>query len=267
MKKTVTLSIAILLIATILFSFSLVSADGETTLVVGFDQDFPPYGYIGEDGEFTGFDLELAAAVAEKLGLEIVYQPIAWDAKDMELDSGTIDLIWNGFTINGREDKYEWTEPYKDAGQIILVKADADVEALTDLAGKVVAVQTDSAALQALESEDFAELTASFANLLVVDQYNTAFMDLEAGAVDAIAMDVDVAYFQIEGKEDDYKILDEWIQEEQYGVGFKLGNTELRDAVQTALEEIVADGTFAEISEKWFGNDVCALSVCQTNAE
>ncbi len=194
MKKTVTLSIAILLIATVLFSFSLVSADGETTLVVGFDQDFPPYGYIGEDGEFTGFDLELAAAVAEKLGLEIVYQPIAWDAKDMELDSGTIDLIWNGFTINGREDKYEWTEPYKDAGQIILVKADADVEALTDLAGKVVAVQTDSAALQALESEDFAELTASFANLLVVDQYNTAFMDLEASAVDAIAMDVDVAY-------------------------------------------------------------------------
>ncbi len=267
MKKTVTLSIAILLIATVLFSFSLVSADGETTLVVGFDQDFPPYGYIGEDGEFTGFDLELAAAVAEKLGLEIVYQPIAWDAKDMELDSGTIDLIWNGFTINGREDKYEWTEPYKDAGQIILVKADADVEALTDLAGKVVAVQTDSAALQALESEDFAELTASFANLLVVDQYNTAFMDLEASAVDAIAMDVDVAYFQIEGKEDDYKILDEWIQEEQYGIGFKLGNTELRDAVQTALEEIVADGTFAEISEKWFGNDVCALSVCQTNAE
>ncbi len=90
--------------------------------MVGFDQDFPPYGYVGEDGEFTGYDLDMAAAAAEVLGLEVVYQPIAWDAKDMELDSGTIDCIWNGFTINGREDKYEWTEAYKDAGQVILVK-------------------------------------------------------------------------------------------------------------------------------------------------
>ncbi len=267
MKKTSTLSIAVLLIAVFLFSFSLVSADGETTLVVGFDQDFPPYGYIGEDGEFTGYDLDLAAAVAEKLGLEVVYQPIAWDAKDMELDSGTIDLIWNGFTINGREDKYEWTEAYKDAGQIILVKSDSGIETFADLAGKVVAVQTDSAALEALESEDFAELTASFADLLVVEQYNAAFMDLEAGAVDAIALDIDVANYQIEGKEDSYKILDEWIQEEQYGVGFKLGNTELRDKVQAALEEIVADGTFAEISEEWFGYDSCVLSVCQSAGE
>ncbi len=183
MKKISTLSIVILLIFVVLFSFTAVLADGKTTLVVGFDQDFPPYGYVGEDGEFTGYDLDMAAAAAEVLGLEVVYQPIAWDAKDMELDSGTIDCIWNGFTINGREDKYEWTEAYKDAGQVILVKADSGIEKFEDLAGKVVAVQTDSAALEALESEDFAELTASFADLLVVAQYNAAFMDLEAGAV------------------------------------------------------------------------------------
>ena len=135
------------------------------------------------------------------------------------------------------------------------------------LSGKIVSVQTDSAALEALESEDFAELTASFADLVVVGQYNAAFMDLEAGAVDAIAMDIDVAYYQIEGKEADYKILDEMLQAEQYGVGFKLGNTELRDKVQGALEELVENGTFAEISEEWFGYDSCVLNVCQATAE
>ncbi|MHC1770212.1 MAG: amino acid ABC transporter substrate-binding protein [Flexilinea sp.] len=267
MKKNASLSIAILLIAVVLFSFTAVSADGKTSLVVGFDQDFPPYGFIGEDGEFTGYDLDMAAAAAELLGMEVVYQPIAWDAKDMELDSGTIDCIWNGFTINGREDKYEWTEAYKDAGQVILVKADSGIETFDDLSGKIVSVQTDSAALEALESEDFAELTASFADLVVVGQYNAAFMDLEAGAVDAIAMDIDVAYYQIEGKEADYKILDEMLQAEQYGVGFKLGNTELRDKVQGALEELVENGTFAEISEEWFGYDSCVLNVCQATAE
>ena len=263
MKKNSFALFALLLAAVVLFSFTSVFADGKTTFVVGFDQDFPPYGFVGEDGEFTGYDLEMAAAAAELMGLEVVYQPIAWDSKDMELDSGTIDCIWNGFTINGREDKYEWTEAYKDAGQVILVKADSDIEKLEDLAGKIVAVQTDSSALEALESDDYKDLVAEFKDLLVVAQYNTAFMDLEAGAVDAIAMDLDVANFQIQGKEDQYRILDEMLQAEQYGVGFKLGNTELRDKVQSALEDLVESGKFAEISEKWFQYDSCVLSVCK----
>lgn len=230
-----------------------------TTFTVGFDQDFPPYGYIGDDGEFTGFDLDLAAEVAKRQGWEIVYRPIDWDAKDLELNSGSIDCIWNGFTINGRENDYTWSDPYMDNSQIFVVKVSSNINTYADLAGKTVTAQTDSAALNALESEDFAELTASFAELVVCSQYNAAFMDLEAGAVDAIAMDIGVANYMIAGRTDEFMILDEVLVPEQYGIGFKLGNEELRDVVQNTLLEMVTDGTFANISNEYFGYDVGIL--------
>ena len=235
------------------------ATDGSFTLAVGFDQGYPPYGYVGDDGQFTGFDLELAKEVADRLGLEFVPQPIAWDAKDMELSSGTIDCIWNGFTMNGREDAYTWSEPYMDNSQVVVVKKDSGINTLADLAGKVVEVQKESAAETALNDEEHADLMASFAQLLSVGEYNTAFMDLESGAVDAVAIDIGVAQFQIEGKEDQYQILDETISSEQYAVGFFLGNTALRDEVQSTLLEMVEDGTFAEISNQYFGYDVCTL--------
>ena len=225
--------------------------DFDGTLTVGFDQNFPPYGYVGDDGEFTGFDLDLAAEVAQRNGWEVEYQPIDWDSKDMELDSGTIDCIWNGFTMNGREELYTWTEPYLDNSQVFVVKADSGIETVADLADKIVSVQTDSAAQSALDEEENADLKASFKDLVVVADYNTAFMDLEAGAVDAIAMDIGVAYFQMSGRETEFKILDETLQDEQYGVGFKLGNTALRDKVQEALNAIIEDGTFAQLAEKY----------------
>ncbi len=265
MKKSLSLSVAIFLFATLVIGIVSVQADGIKTLVVGFDQDFPPYGYIGEDGNFTGYDLELAKAAADILGLEIVYQPISWDSKDLELDSGTIDCIWNGFTINEREDKYTWTEAYKGAGQVFLVSADSDIKTFDDLKDKVVAVQTDSAGLYAIQDEKNKELLDSFKELLVVPQYNEAFMDLEAGAVDAIILDIDVAKFQIKGKESKYRILDEYLQKEEYGVGFKLGNTELRDKVQEALNEMAKNGTFAKLSEKYFGYDSCIMAACLAN--
>ena len=229
------------------------------TFTVGFDQDFPPMGFVGEDGEYTGFDLELAKEVADRLGLEFVPQPIAWDAKDMELSSGTIDCIWNGFTMNGREDDYTWSTPYMDNSQVFVVAADSGISTLADLAGKVVEVQTDSSAEAALK--DNAELSATFGTLQTTPDYNAAFMDLEMGAVDAIAMDVIVAGYQIEqrGESDKYTILDETLSSEEYGIGFKKGNEELRDKVQGALDEMAADGTMAEISEKWFGRDVTTI--------
>ena len=213
------------------------------TFTVGFDQDFPPMGFVGDD----------------RLGLEFVPQPIAWDAKDMELSSGTIDCIWNGFTMNGREDDYTWSTPYMDNSQVFVVAADSGISSLADLAGKVVEVQTDSSAEAALK--DNAELSATFGTLQTTPDYNTAFMDLEMGAVDAIAMDVIVAGYQIEqrGESDKYVILDETLSSEEYGIGFKKGNEELRDKVQGALDEMAADGTMAEISEKWFGRDVTTI--------
>ncbi len=233
------------------------SAAGNFT--VGFDQDFPPMGFVGDDGEYTGFDLELAQEVASRLGLEYVPQPIAWDAKDMELEAGTIDCIWNGFTMNGREDAYTWSDPYMDNSQVFVVAADSGISTLADLAGKVVEVQTDSSAEAALK--DNQELSSSFGTLQTVADYNTAFMDLEMGAVDAIAMDVIVAGYQIEQRADgdNYVILDETLAAEEYGIGFKKGNEELRDKVQAALEEMAADGTMAEISDKWFGRDVTVI--------
>lgn len=239
----------------------------KTTFTVGFDQDFPPYGYVDENGEFTGFDIELAKEAAKRMGLEIKLQPIDWDSKELELSSGAIDCIWNGFTMNGRENDYTWTTPYMDNSQIFVVKVDSGINTKADLAGKVVTAQTDSAALNALNGDDYAELKGSFKELVTCAQYNTAFMDLEAGAVDAIAMDIGVAKYQIEGREDEFVILDDAIVEEQYGVGFLKGNTEMRDRVQNVLNEMVADGTFAEISNKWFGYDVCIIDVPEETAE
>lgn len=229
------------------------------TFIVGFDQDFPPMGFVGDDGEYTGFDLELAEEVAKRLGLEFVAQPIAWDAKDMELNSGTIDCIWNGFTINGREDDYTWSEPYMDNSQVFVVTADSGISTFADLAGKIVEVQADSSAEAALK--DNAELSGSFGTLQTTPDYNTAFMDLEMGAVDAIAMDVIVAGYQLEqrGDSDKYVILEEALASEEYGIGFKKGNEELRDKVQSALEEMAEDDTLEAISLKWFGRDITTI--------
>lgn len=227
------------------------------TLIVGFDQEFPPMGFMAEDGSYTGFDLDLAQEAAKRLGLEYKAQPIAWDSKDMELESGNIDCIWNGFTITGRENDYEWTEAYMDNAQVFVVYADSGIETLADLAGKVVECQADSSALAALNEDQ--ELTATFAQLLTTADYNSALMDLEQGAVDAVAMDVVVASYQIQQRDADFVILDETLSSEAYAVGFKKGNTELRDAVQEALEEMAADGTMKEISEKWFGEDLTVI--------
>ena len=227
------------------------------TLIVGFDQDFPPMGFVGDNGEYTGFDLDLAKEVASRLGLEYKAQPVAWDSKDMELESGNIDCIWNGFTITGREDDYTWTTPYMANMQVFVVANDSDIKSQADLAGKVVEVQADSSAEAALKENQ--DLANTFGQLLTTPDYNTAFMDLEQGAVDAVAMDVIVAGYQIKQRNADFKILDDSLSEEEYGVGFKKGNTELRDKVQGALEEMAADGTLAKISDEWFGEDVTTI--------
>ncbi len=227
------------------------------TLIVGFDQDFPPMGFVGDDGEFTGFDLDLAKEVASRLGLEYKAQPIAWDSKDMELESGNIDCIWNGFTMTGREDDYTWTTPYMANKQVFVVANDSDINSQADLAGKVVEVQADSSAEAALREDQ--DLANTFGQLLTTPDYNTAFMDLEQGAVDAVAMDTIVAAYQIKQRNADFKILDDALSEEEYGVGFKKGNTELRDKVQATLEEMATDGTLAKISDAWFGEDVTTI--------
>lgn len=227
------------------------TGNDDSTFVVGFDANFPPYGYK-EGDDYVGFDLDLAAEVANRNGWTLVKQPIDWDAKDMELSSGTIDCIWNGFTINGREDKYAWTKPYVDNSQVFVVKAEDGIKEHADLAGKVVDVQADSSALTALQDDKMKDLRESFQTLEQVPDYNIGFMNLESGIAQAVAMDIGVAHYQIESRPAGaFVILEQPIVTEQYGVGFKLGNEALRDQVEQTLDAMRADGTFAKIAEKW----------------
>ena len=152
--------------------------------------------------------------------------------------------------MNGREDAYTWSIPYIDNSQVFVVPAQAGVASKADLAGKVVGVQKDSSALAALEG-DAADLAATFAELNQYADYNTGFMDLEAGAIDALAIDIGVADYQIKSRGEGYLIMDERLATEQYGIGFLLGNDELKNQVEATLLEMAEDGKFMEIAEKY----------------
>ena len=186
--------------------------------------------------------------------------PINWDSKDMELNSGSIDCIWNGFTINGREDDYTWSDPYLNNEQVMVVAADSGIEKLDDLAGKNVVVQAASAALDALNSDDNKDLTASFASLTENPDYNTAFMNLDSGAADAIAVDIGVAKYQLSQREEGkYVILDEPIQSEEYGIGFKKGNDELKDTVWEEVLKLYDAGEVDKLAEKYEVADMLCI--------
>ena len=236
--------------------------NSDKQFIVGFDAEYPPYGYKDDNGEYVGFDLALAQEVRARNGWELVKQPIDWDSKDMELNSGSIDCIWNGFTMTGREDDYTWSKPYVDNSIVVVVKEGSGIEKKEDLAGKVIAVQADSSGLAALtdeeDNEENLKLAASFSDLQQVADYNTAFMNLEAGAVDAIVVDIGVADYQLESRTG-FVMLDDKIRTEQYAVGFKLGNEELRDQVQSTLDEMVKDDTFDDIAKKWDLSDMVCL--------
>ena len=221
------------------------------TFIVGFDAEFPPYGFSDGKGGYQGFDLDLAQEVCNRNNWTLVKQPIDWDAKDSELNSGTIDCIWNGFTINGREKDYTWSDAYIDNKQVVVVKEDSGINSLDDLKGKTVETQKDSSALAALKGDN-KTLGDSFAKLVEVADYNTGIMDLKSGACDAVALDIGVAQYQVSnGNNTGLKILNDSISSEQYGIGFKLGNTALKDQVQKTLDEMYADGTVAKIAENY----------------
>ena len=211
------------------------SANSDTTkLIVGFDQSYPPYGFVGNDGNYTGFDLEA----------------IDWDAKDTLLNSGAINCIWNGFTMEGREDDYTFTDPYMLNAQVVVVKSSSGIKSLDDLAGKNVITQTDSAAQEVLEG-DKADLAAKFAQLETIGDYNTAFMQLESGAVDAVACDLSIAQYQMSAKPGVYTQLSDELSSEHYAVGVKKGNTELAQKITDTLKAMNEDGTVKQLCEKY----------------
>ena len=226
------------------------AADFDGKFVVGFDQDYPPYGFVGEDGEFTGFDLELAQEVCKRNGWEFSCVPINWDTKLEELNAGAFTCIWNGFTMEGRESDYAFSKPYMDNSQVVMVKADSDINALADLADKTVGTQTDSAAHEQLEG-DQAELASTFKALELRGEYNTAAMELEAGALDALACDLSIAAYQMSMNPGVFRVLDETLSSEHYAVGFKTDNAALADQVSATLSEMTADGFVQGLCEKY----------------
>ena len=223
------------------------SATATGTLILGFDSAYPPYGYVDDDGEYAGFDIDLATEVCARVGWELQLEPIDWDAKDTLLNSGAINCIWNGFTVEGREDDYTFSGSYMINAQVVVVRADSGIAELADLEGAAVITQTDSAALDVLEG-DQADLAATFASLETIGDYNTAFMQLESGAVDAVACDLSIAAYQLAADEDGvYVMLDEQLSAEHYAVGFKLGDTATADTVTETLLEMDADGFVEEL--------------------
>lgn len=253
MKKLMMMACAAAAAAAVFTGCDKPADDGKTKFVVGFDADFPPYGFK-EGAEYKGFDLDLAREVCKRRDWTFVANPINWDAKDMELNSGAISCIWNGFTMQGREQGYTWTEAYVDNSQVVLVKAGSAIKTLKDLAGKKVGVQTDTPVQKELSGKggkkEVAALGATL-KLVVMPNYNQCVMDLDSGAVDAVAIDVGVAKKKMSDMAGKFEMLKEIVMSETYGIGFKKGNTKLRDDVQSTLKEMVKDGTMAKVAEKY----------------
>lgn len=236
-------------------------------LIVGFDAEFPPFGYIADDGKgvydkYDGFDLAMAKELCSRLGWDFKAVAIDWDSKDAELKTGNINCIWNGFTYTGRENEYEWSEPYVDNSIVLVVKADSGIKTKADLAGKAVMAQKASSAVDALLSEDNKAFSDTLKEVVQLADYNAGFLDLAQGAVAAVAADLGVAKYQISKNEGDYIILDEPVSTEQYAVGFLKGNTELRDKVNAELLKMAEDGTMMEIAKKYEDAGLVLESLC-----
>ena len=228
------------------------------TLVVGLDDTFAPMGFRDENGEITGFDVDLAKAMGEKLGKKIEFQSIDWNMKETELNSGNIDFIWNGYSISDeRKKQVDFSVPYLKNKQIIITLADSDINTKADLEDKVVAAQTGSTAVDAIEAESEVMDTFKYGKPVTYESNNDVLMDLEAGRIDAaVADEIIIRYYISKKGEEKYKILDENFGEEEYGVGMRKGDTAMVEAFNKAYEELKEDGTVGEISTKWFGEDI-----------
>lgn len=229
-------------------------------LVLGFDDTFVPMGFKDESGEYTGFDIELAKAISEKLGEEIEFQPIDWSMKETELNNGNIDFIWNGYSVTEeRKEKVEFSKTYLNNRQIIITLADSKIKTKADLKDAKIAAQNASSAVDAIEADGNIISTFKDGKVITFETNNEALMDLEAGRVDAVVADEILAKYYMNGRgTEKYNVLSEDFGTEDYAVGMRKDDTSLVERFNKAFDEVVADGTAAEISKKWFGEDIIA---------
>ncbi len=226
----------------------------EGQLIIGLDDQFPPMGFRDDSNNLVGFDIDLATAVCERLGLEAVPTPIDWTTKELELEGGKVDVLWNGLTITPeRQETMLMSPAYIANAQVIVVRNDSGIQTLADLAGKTVGLQETSSADEAYSS---CSAAGTEAELVKAPENISLFSDLKIGRIDAVVIDkVFADYYIAENGEGMLVTLEEQLADEEYGIAFKKGNQELADAVLGALDELVKDGTAAEISQKWFGED------------
>ena len=267
MKKFLAILITVSLSLTVLFASgssesgvdnSLADVQEKGTFILGLDDSFPPMGFRSESGEIVGFDIDTAKEVANRLGVVLVAQPIDWNSKEQELATGNIDCIWNGFTVTPEREKVMiFSEPYLRNAQVVVVRNDSEFQTLADLAGATIGVQAGSSAQEAIE--DTPDFNDSIDEVIEFKDNLTALMDLEIGGLDGVVMDLVVANYSIQTSGKDFRVLDETLTEEEYAIGFRKNDVALRDAVNAELEAMAADGTLAEISSTWFGNDITVV--------
>lgn len=229
------------------------SNTGKAQFILGLDDSFPPMGFRGDNNEIVGFDIDLAKEVTKKLNMELILQPIDWGTKELELNSGKITCIWNGLSVSPeRQEAMTLSKPYLANKMVIITKADSPINTKADLEGKNVGLQTGSTAVQALEKDPISKKV----NKSTYDNNVLALQDLDIGRIDAVIMDEVVARYMLTKKSGAYKVSKDFFNEEYYAVAFKKGNTELKDKVEKAIDELIDDGTASKISVKWFGEDI-----------
>ena len=224
-------------------------------IVLGLDDSFPPMGFRDENGEIAGFDIDLAKEVCKRLGVELKLQPIDWDAKILDLNSRDIDIIWNGLTITDeRKEKIDFSKPYIANRQIVIVQAGSGLNYKADLSGKKIGIQLGSSAEDAV-SKDPAVLE-SFAELVKYQDNVQALMDLGTGRIDAVVVDEILGRYYVSGKPGIYEVAEDYFAEEEYGIGFRKGENAFINAVDQVIDQMATDGAAAEISKKWFAENI-----------
>ncbi|HWJ78421.1 MAG TPA: amino acid ABC transporter substrate-binding protein [Niallia sp.] len=252
MKRFITSILVIVAMISIIAGCSK-SSEEENTLVIGIDDKFAPLGFRDENNDIVGFDIDYAKAAAKKMGMKVEFQPIDWETKESELSSGRIDLIWNGYTITDeRKKKVLFTKPYLKNAQVVVTLADSPFTKLNDLKGKEVGLQSLSSAADALDADP---IKAKIKKVTEFKDNVSALTDLKNGRLDAVVIDEIVINYYMTKEEGTFKVLEESLAPEEYGIGVKKGNEELLNKLQKALDEMNEDGTAGEISKKWFGED------------
>lgn len=265
MKKLIALMMALILTMTCTVALaedgSLTDIQAKGKLIMGFDEAYPPMGFVDENGDHVGFDIDLANEVCSRLGVELVLQPIAWESKELELNNGNIDCIWSGMTITPeRQEQMLFSMPYLANQQILVVRSGSGVDEFTELEGKVLGTQAGSASVDVLNAN--AELQEMVGEPMLYDDFVTALMDLQLGGIDVLLIDSVVGYYYISQMEDpdNFFVMPEIMQAEEYGIGFRLGEQALADAVNQQLIAMSEDGKLSEIVAKWFADDTTTIA-------